>query len=125
MTGTVAAPPAGTVNVPCHDPFDASGNRKLMPSVTAETSTKSVFNDESSPGAQPVPLTCTTVPGGPEAGAIVKFVTAACAPPVEAHRTAALTAPSSATLAHARARRFLGTWVEARAVASDEVRETR
>ena len=67
----------------CHDPFDASGSRSVTPSVAAETVTKSVFNDESSPGAQPVPLTCTTVPGGPDVGDIVKFVTAASATPVE------------------------------------------
>jgi len=72
-------PSAGTVNEPDHEPFALTGTRTDTRNVGAVTLTKSVCGDPSSPGLQPAPLTCTTVPGGPACGESVNAVTAASA----------------------------------------------
>ena len=81
----------------CHDPFDATGARNARSSVVAVTATKSVFNEASRPGVHPVPLNCTTVPGGPLVGDIANDVTAAPATPAAHHAVTALTTPMIAT----------------------------
>jgi len=69
----------GTVNVPRHAPLALTGRRTVTLNVGADTSTKSDCGDPSNPGVQPVPLTCTTVPGGPELGDNANVVIAASA----------------------------------------------
>jgi hypothetical protein len=88
---------AGTMNAPDHDPFAATARRRRAgPAVVADTCTKSWLDDKRRPGEQPVPLTCTDVPGGPEVGAIAKVCTAAPALDIRTH--AAPEAKVSATV---------------------------
>jgi hypothetical protein len=72
-------PSAGTMNEPDQAPLALTGARRTTPSVGAVTLTKSVFGESRSPGLQPAPLTCTTVPGGPACGASANGVIAASA----------------------------------------------
>ena len=72
-------PSAGTVNEPDHEPFALTGARTTTRNVGAFTLTKSVCDEPRSPGLQPPPLTCTTVPGGPACGDSANVVTAASA----------------------------------------------
>jgi len=99
---------AGTVNEPCHDPFDATGAWNATPSVVAETLTKSVPGEERRPGAQPVPLTCTTVPGAPDWGDTVNDVIAAWAAP--AVNTTPAIATAALTTIEARAWPAVTAW---------------
>jgi hypothetical protein len=62
---------AGTAIDPLHDPFAETGMFVENESAVDVTVTWSWVGDTAMPGAQPVPPTCTTVPGGPAVGDIV------------------------------------------------------
>ena len=79
-TGAAPSPPsAGTVNEPDHEPFALTGTRTSTCRLGAVTFTKSVCSEPSSPGLQPAPLTCTTVPGGPARGDMTNVLIVASA----------------------------------------------
>jgi hypothetical protein len=88
----------GTMKVPCQAPFAATGTCTVMASDGAVTATKSL--DESvSPGAQPVPLTFTFVPGGPDTGESLNDEGAAWAIPADHHPRASIATTTAATRA--------------------------
>src|SRR5262249_26776174 len=98
--------PSGTVNAPTHVPLAATGARNATSSVDAVTVTKLALRDPSTPGAHPPPRTCTTVPGGPDAGDIVNPVTAAPAgsiAPTAPTEASPATSATTADAAHGRA----------------------
>jgi hypothetical protein len=85
-----------------------TAKRELVGPVVEETSTKSRLDAKRMPGAHPVPLTCTEVPGGPDVGDMLKVWTAA--PATVACRNAPAVSISATATAKVRRRRggFVG-----------------
>ena len=72
----------GTTKAPCQEPLAATGTCSTTPSAVTATT---LLGEGTGRGAQPVPLTFTLVPGGPDAGDMSNDEGAAWAMPADHH----------------------------------------